>query len=43
MDYINEKHIKVNGNFHEIYILPKVNEFGEENTLMQLEILKSEL
>ncbi|AQS10233.1 multidrug-efflux transporter 1 regulator [Clostridium saccharobutylicum] len=39
--YINENNIKVNGDFHEIYIFPKMNESGIENTLTQLEILKS--
>ncbi len=40
IDYINKNSIKVNGDFHEIYIIPQVNEDGKENTLMQLEILK---
>ncbi|NMM62533.1 MerR family transcriptional regulator [Clostridium sp. P21] len=40
-EYINKNNIKVNGHFHEIYIIPQVNEDGKENTLMQLEILKS--
>lgn len=39
--YIKENNIKVNGDFHEIYIFPKMDESGIENTLTQLEILKS--
>ncbi|MCR3761527.1 MerR family transcriptional regulator [Clostridium felsineum] len=38
--YINENNIKVRGDFHELYIFPKLDENNEEKTLTQLEILK---
>lgn len=40
IDYINKNNIKISGDFHEVYILPQVNEDGKENTLMKLEIMK---
>ncbi|NRY67607.1 DNA-binding transcriptional MerR regulator [Clostridium beijerinckii] len=43
IDYINKNNIKISGDFHEVYILPQVNEDGKENTLMKLEIMKKRI
>lgn len=42
IDYVNNNDIKIIGDFHEVYILPQVNEDGKENTLMKLEIMIKE-